>query len=401
MSDREESAADPDFDAEARKRKSKSPSTFLAAESKRAKAEMDDLDTDDIAKQYKKFKSAPKFNLNSEELYCVCRKLDNGTLMISCDNCEEWFHTRCMKIDLQHLDLLDRFFCKFCQWKGKGVTHWNRKCRMPSCFKPARVKEQSKYCSEECAMSFLRQKLVGSPNFTEKDIAFVINHCGSHAELELLGLQFPELAHVQKLDMERLTREVREMVTKNDLERKELEKELEAVLKTRAYIELIRKRTELINEKAHELLRDDDDETENAKKSKKKRSKPRKTDLCCFDQRVYQIVNQPGTADTPNLERGLSVYEMFQQEIDDALREFSKEDLSESAICLTDRRKCLRHSGWYNLLQDRTWKRQVELQEALDKLKALKDGALREYSISVYEKDECSPDKKAPEMVVH
>jgi len=55
--------------------------------------EIEDESYEEIAKQYKKFSNAPKFNLNSEELFCICRKPDyGGELMISCDNCDEWFH---------------------------------------------------------------------------------------------------------------------------------------------------------------------------------------------------------------------------------------------------------------------------------------------------------------------
>merc|ERR1712226_1647121 len=29
------------------------------------------------------------------DLFCVCRKEDDGTFMIGCDECEEWYHPRC------------------------------------------------------------------------------------------------------------------------------------------------------------------------------------------------------------------------------------------------------------------------------------------------------------------
>lgn len=400
MSDREETPlTDSGFDSDARKRKSKSPSTFLIVEVKRAKVE-DDNDTEDISKQYKRFQSAPKFNFNSEELYCICRKPDNGTLMISCDGCEEWFHTKCMKIENQHLSLLDKFYCKFCQWKGKGVTHWHRKCRSPDCYKAANTKEQSKYCSEECAIRFLRLKLVGSQNFTKGDMNFVINHCKTHSDLAKLGLEFPELEVVVQLDLEKLSLEVRNMLNENDIQQKELHSVLEAILNSREYLALIKKRTELINEKVNKLV-GESEETENLKKSKKKRSKPKKIDLCCFDDRVRLAIDNPtstsfaqakGLADSP-------IDEVFKKEIDEAVLAFEREEHSASRICLEDRRKCLRHNGWYNLLHDKTWKRLTELQAAMEKLKAFRENALREYSISVYEKEESGPQNVTPEIV--
>lgn len=401
MSDREETPlTDSGFDSDARKRKSKSPSTFLAVELKRAKVDPDEIESDDIAKQYKRFQSAPKFNFNSEELYCICRKPDNGTLMISCDGCEEWFHTKCMKIEAQHLGLLDKFFCKFCHWKGKGVTHWLRKCRRPECFKAANVKDQSKYCSEECAMSFLRLKLVGSQIFPKGDMNFVINHCKTHDDLAKLGLEFPELEVVLLLDMEKLPLEVRNMINENDNQQKELGLVLEEILTSREYLALIKKRTEIINEKVNELV-GESEETESTKKGKKKRSKPKKIDLCCFDDRVRTAIDSP--SDTSfDLVKALAsspIYEVFKQEIDDALHAYEKEELSTSRICLEDRRKCLRHNGWYNLLHDKTWKRLTELQAAMEKLKLLRDNALREFSISVYENAESGSKNDAPEVM--
>ena len=47
-----------------------------------------------------------------EELYCICRKPDDGTPMVCCDGCDEWYHVRCIG---QHKDevqnLLVKFYC--------------------------------------------------------------------------------------------------------------------------------------------------------------------------------------------------------------------------------------------------------------------------------------------------
>ena len=31
-------------------------------------------------------------------VYCVCRLLDDGSEMIQCVKCKEWFHTRCVRV---------------------------------------------------------------------------------------------------------------------------------------------------------------------------------------------------------------------------------------------------------------------------------------------------------------
>lgn len=397
MSDKEDTPfTDAAFDSDAvRKRKSKSPSLV---EPKKSKAE-EDPDTEDIAKQYKRFQNAPKFNLNSEELYCICRKPDNGTLMISCDGCEEWFHTRCMKIESLHLGLLDKFYCKFCQWKGKGTTRWLRKCRSPSCSKAARTSVQSKYCSEECGLAFLGAKLEGLRKFTKTDVNFVINYCGTHLDLERLGLQFPELQSVLLLDMAQFPPEVREMVVEIDNQYTALQTELQVVLRNKDYLQLIKSRNEVINERANLLVADGAD-ADSTKKGKKKRAKLKKTDLCCFDAAVRNAVDTSvESAHHKLLEPKGTVYDKFQTEIDEALRMFETENLTGGAICLVDRRKCLRHNGWYNLLQDQVWKRLLELEDALERLKRRKDSALREYSISVYEKDQQGAQNMIPEVL--
>lgn len=402
MSDKEDTPlTDTGFDSDARKRKSKSPSTFASSESKRVKSELDDLDSDDIAKQYKRFINSPKFNLNSEELFCICRKPDHGSLMISCDGCEEWFHTKCMKIDNQHLGLLDRFYCKFCHWKGKGVTRWNRKCRRPLCWKAARTKEESKYCSDECGKSFLRLKLTGSLHFSKEDINFVIHYCDTHANLEQLGLKFPELEVVANQDLDKLPPLVKDSIEENDLQQTKLRAEIDILLKKRDYVLLVKKRNETINEMLTELV-GENQETEKSKKGKKKLTRPKKIDLCCFDKNVSKDIDDPKSV--PDLagaasQANPSVYNLFKEEIDGVLLAYQAEDHSNNSICLQDRRKCLRHNGWYSLLQDKTWKKLNELKASLETLKLARENALREYSISIYEQDENTQERPTPELL--
>ncbi|KAL2920371.1 Transcription factor bye1 [Polyrhizophydium stewartii] len=32
----------------------------------------------------------PEYNSDGERLYCICRRVDDGTFMIQCDRCEDW-----------------------------------------------------------------------------------------------------------------------------------------------------------------------------------------------------------------------------------------------------------------------------------------------------------------------
>lgn len=47
------------------------------------------------------------------EVYCICRKPDDHTLMIACDGpCEGWFHARCVQMDSVKAKLISKWYCK-------------------------------------------------------------------------------------------------------------------------------------------------------------------------------------------------------------------------------------------------------------------------------------------------
>ncbi|OAX79446.1 hypothetical protein ACJ72_06237 [Emergomyces africanus] len=99
---------------------------------------------------------------DSSELFCICRKPDNHTWMIGCDGgCEDWFHGKCVKINQEDADLIDKYICPTCESK-KGIhTTWKRMCRLPGCRQPARISGgmvPSKYCTDEHGREFMRQK---------------------------------------------------------------------------------------------------------------------------------------------------------------------------------------------------------------------------------------------------
>lgn len=33
------------------------------------------------------------------DLYCVCNEPDDGRVMVSCDDCGQWYHTDCVSVD--------------------------------------------------------------------------------------------------------------------------------------------------------------------------------------------------------------------------------------------------------------------------------------------------------------
>lgn len=98
------------------------------------------------------------------DVYCICRKPDNGTFMIGCDGtCDDWFHGKCVKIEERNKNLIDKYICPKCTEAGVGKTTWKRMCRRSGCRLPARVGKTkggldgSKYCSEECGVLYFRE----------------------------------------------------------------------------------------------------------------------------------------------------------------------------------------------------------------------------------------------------
>ena len=101
---------------------------------------------------------------SSDDVYCICRKPDNGTFMIGCDGtCDDWFHGKCVGIEERDKNLIDKYVCPNCTKAGAGETTWKRICRRRGCRLPARVgktkggKDGSKYCSEECGVMYFRE----------------------------------------------------------------------------------------------------------------------------------------------------------------------------------------------------------------------------------------------------
>lgn len=41
--------------------------------------------------------------IETVNIYCVCRLTDDGSQMIQCSHCQEWFHTKCVRVARQYL----------------------------------------------------------------------------------------------------------------------------------------------------------------------------------------------------------------------------------------------------------------------------------------------------------
>ncbi|EGV65230.1 hypothetical protein CANTEDRAFT_129526 [Yamadazyma tenuis ATCC 10573] len=307
--------------------------------------------SEELTKQYKKFKSAPKFDFNSDELYCICRKPDvEGQLMVGCDGCDEWFHFKCVGINTLYKELIATFFCKFCQWKGKGNTKWKRKCRVDTCWKS--VDTNSKYCSKECGIEYMKQL---KENVAADKIKLIVDQFGLD-QFKELGLEFPELDQVKQFEqnLDKFPEDLRIELAKSEKQLSITKKEIEEYKKK---IELLTRYKELmktLNEKVTKF------------------STKKKVELCLYNRNLRKI-SQPWVED-------------FQASINDIADSYKAGETTFKDTCIQEKRKCPRHNGSMNLINDEFIVKIGALEGDLKQFQEQQTLVLRDYSISVYER---------------
>ncbi|KAI0374210.1 hypothetical protein BV20DRAFT_936099 [Pilatotrama ljubarskyi] len=109
-----------------------------------------------------------------DKLYCICKtKYDEDKVMIACDRCDEWYHTRCLKMNDLEVDLIDQFVCPPCIKANPNLplkTTYKQRCfaglkhprpsSAAACHKPARG-AFSKFCSDECGIAYMQRRIDG------------------------------------------------------------------------------------------------------------------------------------------------------------------------------------------------------------------------------------------------
>ena len=53
--------------------------------------------------------------VENTDLLCICKKPDDGKLMIQCDECDDWFHGACVGVTKELADTLVTYICPRCQ----------------------------------------------------------------------------------------------------------------------------------------------------------------------------------------------------------------------------------------------------------------------------------------------
>jgi len=60
---------------------------------------------------------------DDEITYCVCDKPDDGTIMIQCHSCRDWYHPRCVGLDQKKIEkegIEEDYSCPSCSKNGNG-----------------------------------------------------------------------------------------------------------------------------------------------------------------------------------------------------------------------------------------------------------------------------------------
>ena len=52
--------------------------------------------------------------------YCICKSFDDGSVMMDCGNCKEWFHPSCQGVDQNIVKPSDKWCCLDCILKEEG-----------------------------------------------------------------------------------------------------------------------------------------------------------------------------------------------------------------------------------------------------------------------------------------
>ncbi|KAI5962004.1 SPP1 [Candida theae] len=373
-------------------KRKKGPSHYSASKRHRVgtiKTEVEDIEesSEDIAKQYKKYSNAPKYDLNSEELYCVCREPDEGELMVACDGCEEWFHARCMNIRPELSNLISKFYCKFCTWKGNGVTLWKRKCRLDECYEP--IKDHSKYCSEEHGKEYMRRLLFENCSLDQGVVKKVLTHVGGEVvKLHVLGSEFPELSEVETYRQDgkigQFPQSVRDQIELLRRRIEDIKRRKQIQIREQELLLQVKENVKTINEKLSSLIYPS---TEEDSKPKSKKSKQKKRiDLCLCDRGEHVLIEEIASDEKSLEEVATKVKKRLDsdEEDNDGDDEDEDPDWFRSCICIRDRKKCYRHNGWWNLSYDDTEKLLDQLRSKEVAIETQIDVVLRDYSIQKY-----------------
>lgn len=305
------------------------------------------------------------------DVYCICRRGDNGEWMIACDSCDDWFHGSCVNLTEKGSSIVVKYVCPRCTETGKSVSIYKRRCRLPSCNLPVEYEDmegsaqeprpKSKYCSREHGLEFFRllvdkiqdQQTLDPHVVTAPQLVTLINNCKTVDSFHKLGTRFPPSKSLPTEE------EIEKSFSKSDQDivaslQKQID-ELEEKLKYNDYrsqfVQQCKDRAKLIGEelaREEEADQDADDagdqaeETKPAKPAKsaakKKKQQKSKKDICGYNSKL--TLGEDEWKAFIISEDGQKALTEEPQQQSQQNREFT---------CMADKRKCPRHYGWQSL----------------------------------------------------
>ena len=283
---------------------------------------------------------------NTKQLYCVCRKPDQGSWMINCEVCNDWFHGTCVSLDETDEPLIGTYVCPICTGQGKGRTTWVRKCRLDACKRPAiapakgsKASKGSKYCSPEHAVLFFTRKLqhLHTDSITPQQLKALVNEVNVD-EFKVLGNHEPEI--LPEILNKYRTMEDESRLADLRLEREKINRKLEIV-------ELRQNFFHLVVEKAKQL-------NLNLKAALpivigKNKGKSKAKEICGYDGRL-------SLDEAEFLEWSAS---------EEGNRILTERKIEGDSECTVEKRRC-RHVGWQSLRDEDILMEESQLRGRLD-----------------------------------
>ncbi|AOA62968.1 COMPASS component [Komagataella phaffii CBS 7435] len=357
-----------------------------------------------LQKKFQEFEKAPKYNLNSEEVFCICRKPDDeGQLMVACDGCDEWFHFRCMKLDPKYEKLVANFYCVFCdRLFNKGKTLWKRKCKLEGCFNPIELSEEkkSKYCSEEHGLMYMKQALLdkvlkqedlnGQRLLKLKEVSSILREVDDCKALAKLGEELP--IYSDFYPDAKLSPHLTEKVAAWDKQIQQVTTELERLDSRLRLVLALKEFLKLLNENINIITIPDYIPGPRTKSSKSKSKNSKKSDICGFNRVILDLdratdMDQFKAKISPYLGKNAidpedfkKLYREIYPDDDDMVDSVGPENWL-ARFCLKDKRKCNKHHSWLNILADDYYLQTQLLEEKKKRLQDERQTLMTDYNI--------------------
>ncbi|QPG73752.1 hypothetical protein FOA43_001066 [Brettanomyces nanus] len=329
-----------------------------------------------IQEKFNKFQRAPKYNLNSEELYCVCRRPDDGQLMVACDGCDEWFHFKCMNLNEKYKDL------------------------------PAAVDavmgKVSKYCSEEHGLEFMKKYVYGKLSSEGKGLMTTIfQQIYDLQSFKSLGEELPES---DKADWP-MSDSVKEELTEIDVELSQLEETEKNYSSKGKYLAKLKEKIKFLDETLSEEMNRDEEssselDTESSKKSRRnKKVKKRNVNICGYERKLRLLesdwLNFTLTDEYKNMieftEQTVDAKKLCEDYLKLTERDRERDSIEDQSssfkgLCLNDRKKCSRHLTWYGIIYDTLDSKLGEIGDRIHLLKEKKEALKQKELVRKWEK---------------